>query len=91
MKKLVSLAAVLAAVLPISMWKATSSSAHGSGVTVSQGDRRPASAGPAETFTGEVSVKPLFDPNAARTFSSAEVSFTRAHALRGIPIPPVRH
>jgi quercetin dioxygenase-like cupin family protein len=43
---------------------------------VSTGDSRPASRGPAETFTGEVSVKPLFNPDAARTTGAAEVSFT---------------
>ena len=43
---------------------------------MSQDASRPAGRGPAETFTGEVSVKPLFDVNDARTFSSAEVSFT---------------
>ena len=39
-------------------------------------ESRPATAGPAATFTGDVSVKPLFDPNDSRNFSSAEVSFT---------------
>ena len=43
---------------------------------ISPSASRPAGRGPAETFTGEVSVKPLFDVNDARTFSSAEVSFT---------------
>jgi quercetin dioxygenase-like cupin family protein len=36
----------------------------------------PAAPGPADTFTGEVSVKSLFDPNGVRTFGSAEVTFT---------------
>ena len=43
---------------------------------ISQNASRPAGRGPAETFTGEVSVKPLFDANDVRAFSSAEVSFT---------------
>lgn len=47
-----------------------------SSMQVSPGDSRAAMAGPAATFTGEVSVKPLFDPNDDRQFSSAEVSFT---------------
>ena len=46
------------------------------GMEISRKESRPAGRGPAETFTGEVSVKPLFDTNDARTFSSAEVSFT---------------
>jgi hypothetical protein len=43
---------------------------------ISHKESRPAGRGPAETFTGEVSVTPLFDTNDARTFSSAKVSFT---------------
>jgi len=43
---------------------------------ISPSASRPAGRGPAETFTGEVSVKPLFDANDDRLFSSAEVSFT---------------
>jgi quercetin dioxygenase-like cupin family protein len=43
---------------------------------ISRSASRPAGRGPAETFTGEVSVKPLFDVNDARPFSSAEVPFT---------------
>ena len=76
MKKILPLAALLAAILPMNTWKAATSSAQGPGVTVSQSDQCPASAGPAETFTGEVSVKPLFDANAAPNVSSAEVTFT---------------
>jgi quercetin dioxygenase-like cupin family protein len=45
-------------------------------VDISRNDSRPVGVGPAETFTGEVSVKPLFDANPSRNFSSAEVSFT---------------
>ena len=43
---------------------------------ISRTETRQAARGPAETFTGEVSVKPLFDVNDARNFSSAEVAFT---------------
>jgi quercetin dioxygenase-like cupin family protein len=43
---------------------------------VSPEQSRPATKGSADTFTGEVSVKPLFNPNAVRTFSAAEVTFT---------------
>ena len=42
---------------------------------ISRQESRPAG-GAAETFTGEVSVTPLFDTNDARPFSSARVSFT---------------
>jgi quercetin dioxygenase-like cupin family protein len=37
---------------------------------------RPVAEGSADHFSGNVSVKPLFNPNAVRTFSSAEVTFT---------------
>lgn len=43
---------------------------------ISPDGSRPGSAGPAETFTGEVSVKPLFGTNDDRNFSSAQVTFT---------------
>lgn len=75
MRRIVSVAAVLAGVVPLSMWKAASPSAEGAGVEISRSDERPVAAGPAETFTGQVSVTPLFDPDGARSFGSAEVSF----------------
>jgi quercetin dioxygenase-like cupin family protein len=74
MKRTLSLALLLAAAAPLGLWKASPSSAQG--MQISRDDTRPATPGPAETFTGEVSVKPLFDPTTARTFSSAEVTFT---------------
>ncbi|KMO82729.1 Cupin domain protein [Mycolicibacterium chubuense] len=76
MKKMMSLAAVVAAAVPLGLWKASPSSAEGAGVEVSRSDERSAVPGPETTFTGDVSVKPLFEPNASRNFSSAEVSFT---------------
>jgi len=77
MKKMLSIAAVMAAAVPLGLWKSTPSAAEGVvGVDISRNDSRPAGAGPAETFTGDVSVKPLFDANPSRNFSSAEVSFT---------------
>ena len=77
MKKMLSIAAVMAAAVPLGLWKSTPSAAEGGvGVEISRNDSRPAGAGPAETFTGDVSVKPLFDANPSRNFSSAEVSFT---------------
>lgn len=74
MRRLLSVAAVLAAAMPLGLWKAAPSGAE-TGVQVSPSDSRPASAGPAETFTGNVEVLPLFDTNDVRNFSSAEVSF----------------
>jgi quercetin dioxygenase-like cupin family protein len=43
---------------------------------ISHSENRPATDGPTDTFTGKVSVKPLFNPNEMRSFSSAEVTFT---------------
>ena len=57
---------------------------------ISPSASRPAGRGPAETFTGEVSVKPLFDANDVRVFSSAEVSLPRALARLGTPTPADR-
>jgi quercetin dioxygenase-like cupin family protein len=50
--------------------------AAGGTMEISPDESRPAAEGPADTFRGKVSVKPLFGPNAVRTFSSAEVTFT---------------
>ncbi|CAN5449698.1 hypothetical protein BH10ACT9_BH10ACT9_38070 [soil metagenome] len=38
-----------------------------SGLEISRSSERPAVPGPEETFTGDVTVKPLFNPNADRT------------------------
>ncbi len=76
MRRILSVAVVLAGAVPVGLWKSSPSGAEGGGVEISRDESRPAASGPAETFTGEVSVKPLFDTNAARTFSSAQVSFT---------------
>jgi quercetin dioxygenase-like cupin family protein len=76
MRRILSVAAVLAAAVPLGLWKSAPSGAEGGGMEISRDDSRPAIQGPAETFTGEVSVKPLFDTNDARDFSSAQVSFT---------------
>ena len=76
MRRILSVAAVLAAAVPLGLWKAAPSDAEANGMQISRDDTRPATHGPAETFTGQVSVKALFDPNDARQFSSAQVSFT---------------
>ena len=75
-RMILSVAAVLAAAVPLGLWKAAPSGAEGNGMQISRDETRPATHGPAETFTGQVSVKALFDPNDARQFSSAQVSFT---------------
>lgn len=75
MKQMMSLAAVAAALMTAGLYKAGPTAAD-PGVVVSPDDSRPAGAGPAETFTGDVNVKPMFDPNDVRTFGAAEVTFT---------------
>ena len=78
--KLMSTLTILAAALSLGTLKATPAHADDSNdpatMQISPADSRPAGAGPAEKFTGDVTVKPLFDPNGVRTFGSAEVSFT---------------
>jgi len=73
--RVMSMAMLMAAAAPIVLLKATPAGAD-DGVEVSTAESRPATPGPAETFTGEVTVKPLFNPNDDRTFGSAEVTFT---------------
>jgi hypothetical protein len=79
--KLIRTLAVLSATVAMGLHEAASAGADESSTTgatmeISPNSVRPAGPGPAETFTGDVTVKPLFDPNGVRTFGSAEVSFT---------------
>ncbi len=78
--KLISTQTILAAAVSLGTLKATPAYADDSNdataMQISPDDSRLAGAGPAETFTGDVTVKPLFDPNGVRTFGSAEVSFS---------------
>jgi quercetin dioxygenase-like cupin family protein len=66
---------LIAAAVPLALCKASPAGA-GDGVQISPAQERPDSPGPAATFTGEVSVKPLFDANDVRTFGAAEVTFS---------------
>lgn len=78
--KLISTLTILAAAISLGTLKATPAHAEepndGTSMQISPDSSRPTGAGPAETFTGDVTVTPLFDPNDVRTFGSAEVSFT---------------
>ena len=76
MRRLVTLAALAAAAVPMGLVKATPAGAEEQRMEISRADTRPASTGTAETFTGEVSVKPVFGTNDARNFSSGEVTFS---------------
>jgi quercetin dioxygenase-like cupin family protein len=73
MKLTATLATIVAAAF--SLYNATPAGAD-EPMEIAPDQSRPATTGPADTFTGQVSVKPLFDPNAARTTGAAEVTFT---------------
>jgi quercetin dioxygenase-like cupin family protein len=75
MKQLATLATILAAAASFGLYKATPAGADDA-MEISHDESRPASEGPADNFTGQVSVKPVFNPNTVRTFSAAEVTFT---------------
>lgn len=77
MKRIMMMAALAAVTVPMGMWKATPAGAQEhEPMEISRDDSRPAAPGPAETFTGEVSVKPLFDPNDVRSTGAGQVTFT---------------
>jgi quercetin dioxygenase-like cupin family protein len=75
MRRIVLTAAALAAVGQVLLLKASPAGAQ-DGMEVSRDGDRPATVGPSETFTGDVRVKPLFNPNARRTTGGAQVSFS---------------
>ena len=74
MKRTMSATALAVTLVSAALYKAGPASAE-SGVVVSPQDSRPAAAGPADTFTGTVTVQPLFDPAGVRTSGAAEVTF----------------
>jgi quercetin dioxygenase-like cupin family protein len=76
MRRLMTAAALAAAAVPFGLFKATSAGAGEQRMEISPDKARPASTGPAETFTGDVSVKPLFGTNEHRNFSSGQVTFS---------------
>jgi quercetin dioxygenase-like cupin family protein len=80
MTLITKLSAIVAASAALSMWDPAPAGAEDSEsettIEVSTADQRPATAGPPDTFTGEVSVQPLYDPNGVRTVGSAEVTFS---------------
>lgn len=75
MKPILAMTALLAAATSLTLAKAGPAGAD-DGIQISTDQERPTAAGPAENFTGQVGVKPLFNPNDARTFGAAEVTFS---------------
>lgn len=74
MKRILSAVALLAATHSLTIAKSAPAGADG-GVRITADHARPAAPGPSATFTGEVTVKPLFDANDVRTFGAAQVTF----------------
>ena len=75
MKLTARLATIVAAAASFCLYNATPAGAD-EAMEISPDESRPATAGPADTFTGQVSVKPLFNPTAVRTTGAAEVTFS---------------
>jgi quercetin dioxygenase-like cupin family protein len=75
MRRILTVAALLAAALPFELGDPTSARAE-SGMQISPSDDRSPSPGPAETFTGQVSVTPLFSATSYSATSGGQVSFT---------------
>jgi quercetin dioxygenase-like cupin family protein len=75
MKLTATLGTIVAAAASFGMFNATPAGAD-EPMEISPDESRPAGPGSADTFTGQVSVKPLFNPNAVRNTGSAEVAFT---------------
>ncbi|WNG94480.1 cupin domain-containing protein [Mycobacterium sp. ITM-2016-00318] len=76
MRQILTTAALVAAALPLSLFGCGSAGADGERMEISREKTRPATPGPHETFTGEVSVKPLYGTVDRRNSSAAEVTFS---------------
>jgi quercetin dioxygenase-like cupin family protein len=78
MSRIITSAALLAVAMSFGLFKSGPADAEtdeGS-MEISRNETRPAGPGPAKTFTGDVSVKPLFGANDVRTISAGQVTFS---------------
>ena len=75
MNRLLTIAALLAAAVQLGLLKSTPAHAE-EPMEISRDVSRPANAGPPDFFTGEVVIKPLFDPNNHRNTGGADVTFS---------------
>lgn len=75
MKRLLMIGTIMAAAVPFGVMKAAPGHAQEGSIEISAAAARPAAAGPSETFTGEVTVQPLFDPLPTRHTGAAQVTF----------------
>ena len=91
MKRILSAFALILAAQSLTLAKAAPGDAEdAAGVQISPDRARLAAPGPGATFTGEVTVKPLFDADGVRDLEEAEVTSVRPRAPRGTPTPAVR-
>jgi quercetin dioxygenase-like cupin family protein len=75
MRRLFVTATLLAAAAQVALLKAGAADAQGD-MEISPDADRPAASGPRDTFTGDVLVKSLFNPNEHRSAGAAHVSFS---------------
>ena len=75
MKPIITTAALLAAAVPLGLFKSTPAHAD-EGMEISPGAARPPAAGSPEFFTGEVVVKPLFGPTSYTNTGGGQVTFS---------------
>lgn len=75
MRRILTVAALLAAALPFELDDPAAARAE-SGMQISPAGERPPNQGPVETFTGQVSVTPLFTATSYSPTSGGQVSFS---------------
>ncbi|OFB35874.1 cupin [Mycolicibacterium sp. (ex Dasyatis americana)] len=75
MRRLLTVAAMIAATLPFQLAGPAPARAE-DGMNISRGSDRPPAAGPASNFTGQVTVTPLFGATGYSATSGGQVSFT---------------
>lgn len=75
MNRLLTIAALLAAAVQLGLLKSTPAHAE-EPMEISREASRPANTGPPDFFSGEVVIKPLFDPNNHRNTGGAAVTFS---------------
>ena len=74
MKRILTMATLLAAAVPLALLKSVP--AHAEGMEISPDASRPPTAGSADFFTGDVLVKPLFNATEYTDTSGGQVTFT---------------
>ena len=88
MKRILTMATLLAAAVPLALLKSVP--AHAEGMEISPDAARPPTAGSADFFIGDVLVKPLFNATEYTDTSGVRSPSPQARAVRGTPIPLAR-